>query len=68
MLHDIMQPLNIIRLACGNIRVKMANGSNEDAQYIIDKMVRIEEQVVRAAQLLQELQDRYEIVQDPNTD
>ena len=65
MLHDIMQPLNIIRLSCGNIRAKMATGSNEHAQYVIDKMVRIEEQVIRASQLLQDLQDRYEITQEP---
>lgn len=54
-LHEIMQPLNVIRLSCGNIRVRMAGYSNEDAQYLLGKMIRIEEQVIRATHLLQEL-------------
>ena len=59
-LHDIMQPLNIIRLSCGNIRTRMGSYSTEDAEYLIAKMVRIEEQVVRATELLQELKKRSE--------
>lgn len=54
-LHEIMQPLNIIRLSCGNIRAKISNCDCEDTEYIIEKMVRIEDQMVRAAQLLQKL-------------
>lgn len=57
-LHEIMQPLNIIRLSCGNIRARMGSYSSEDAEYLIAKMVRIEEQVVRATELLQELKNR----------
>jgi nitrogen fixation/metabolism regulation signal transduction histidine kinase len=54
-LHDLMQPLNIIRLSCGNIRARMGNASTEDAEYLIAKVLRIEEQVVRATELLQNL-------------
>ena len=54
-LHEIMQPLNIIRLSCGNIRARMGGYSAEDAEYLIAKLTRIEEQVVRATELLQDL-------------
>lgn len=54
-LHDIMQPLNIIRLSCGNIRARMENTSTDEAEYLIAKVMRIEEQVVRATELLQNL-------------
>jgi nitrogen fixation/metabolism regulation signal transduction histidine kinase len=54
-LHEIMQPLNIIRLSCGNIRARMGGYSAEDAEYLIGKLTRIEEQVVRATELLQDL-------------
>jgi nitrogen fixation/metabolism regulation signal transduction histidine kinase len=57
-LHDVMQPLNIIRLSCVNIRTRMSGYSTEDAQYLFEKMERIEEQVIRATQLLQELKTR----------
>jgi nitrogen fixation/metabolism regulation signal transduction histidine kinase len=54
-LHEIMQPLNIIRLSCGNIRARMGGYSAEDAEYLVAKLTRIEEQVVRATELLQDL-------------
>jgi nitrogen fixation/metabolism regulation signal transduction histidine kinase len=54
-LHEIMQPLNIIRLSCGNIRARMGGYSAEDSEYLIGKLSRIEEQVVRATELLQDL-------------
>ena len=54
-LHDIMQPLNIIRLSCGNIRARMGSYSTGDAEYLLAKVMRIEEQVVRATELLQDL-------------
>lgn len=56
--HQIMQPLNIIRLSCGNIHARLSNYSGEDAQYLIKGIGRIEEQVIRATQLLQELEKR----------
>lgn len=59
-LHEVMQPLNIIRLSCGNIRARMSKYSDEDAQYLIEKMGRIEEQVIRATHLLQELKNRHD--------
>ena len=54
-LHDVMQPLNIIQLSCGNIRARIASFSTDEAEYLIAKVMRIEEQVVRAAELLQTL-------------
>ena len=67
-LHEIMQPLNVIRLSCGNIRVKMSSYSSADAQYLIQKIVRIEEQVMRATQLLQDLKTRNDDHQATNDD
>jgi nitrogen fixation/metabolism regulation signal transduction histidine kinase len=54
-LHEIMQPLNIIRLSCGNIRARMGGYSADDAEYLVATLTRIEEQVVRATELLQDL-------------
>ena len=60
MLHEIMQPLNIIRLSCGNIRARIGSYPIEDAEYLITKLMRIEEQVVRATKLLQDLEKQHE--------
>jgi hypothetical protein len=54
-LHDVMQPLNVIRLSCGNIRARIGSFSTDEAEYLIAKVTRIEEQVLRAAELLQVL-------------
>jgi len=59
MLHDVMQPLNIIRLSCSNIRTRIATKPGDHSEYIFQKMDRIEEQIVRATQLLQELKTSY---------
>jgi nitrogen fixation/metabolism regulation signal transduction histidine kinase len=54
-LHQLMQPLNIIRLSCGNIRVRIAKALDEEnAEYLNAKLDRIEEQVTRLNQLLQD--------------
>ncbi|MFN3747960.1 MAG: hypothetical protein ACK4SJ_04655 [Sphingorhabdus sp.] len=56
-LHQLVQPLNIIILSCGNIRHRiMAVLGENDAEYLETKLNRIEEQVARMNQLLQELQ------------
>lgn len=55
MLHEIMQPLNIILLSCSNVRARISNNSGDHSDYIFQKMERIEEQVLRATQLLQEM-------------
>lgn len=55
MLHEIMQPLNIIRLSCSNIRARISNNPGDHSDYIFQKMERIEEQVLRATHLLQEM-------------
>jgi hypothetical protein len=59
-LHAVLQPLNIIRLSCGNIRTRMGKYATDDAEYLIAKLLRIEEQVVRATELLQDLKKRNE--------
>jgi nitrogen fixation/metabolism regulation signal transduction histidine kinase len=53
-LHEIIQPLNIIGLSCGAIRARFSNNSSDDAQYIVEKMARIEEQVIRVTELITE--------------
>lgn len=60
MLHDVMQPLNIISLSCSNIRARISNSLGDHSEYIFQKMERIEEQIVRATQLLQELKTSYD--------
>ena len=57
-LHDVLQPLNIIRLSCGNIRARIGKYSTDDTEYLIAKVMRIEEQVVRATELLQDFRKR----------
>lgn len=54
-LHELMQPLNIIRLCCGNIRDRIGQRLEEaDAEHLASKLGRIEEQVVRMNELLRE--------------
>ncbi|MEY4160827.1 MAG: hypothetical protein RLZZ136_1448 [Pseudomonadota bacterium] len=51
--HDLMQPLNVIQLASGNLRSRilpMLGG--DDADYLISKLDRIEQQVARMATML----------------
>lgn len=55
-MHELMQPLNIIRLCCGNIRDRLGAKLEEvDAEHLALKLGRIEEQVVRMNELLREL-------------
>ena len=55
-LHDLKQPLNIIRLANGNLRHRIAPVLNDaDAQYLDAKLNRVEEQVQRAADMIEAL-------------
>jgi PAS domain S-box-containing protein len=49
--HELNQPLNIIRMAAGNSRRKMSEGI-ADAEYLNDKLLRIEEQTARAATII----------------
>lgn len=52
-LHDAKQPLNVIRLAAGNIRTRVLPLLEpEDAAYLVEKLERIDRQVDRAAALL----------------
>lgn len=57
-IHDIKQPLNVIRLACGNIRARLTSRMPEDdAAYLSNKLDRIEHQIERAAELLDALKN-----------
>jgi len=46
--HELNQPLNVMRMAMGNCRRKMESG-NTDFDYYIAKMSRVEDQITRAA-------------------
>lgn len=55
-LHDLQQPLNVIRLASGNIRARLAAGLDPlEEQYLHDKLDRIDGQVMRAARQIEHL-------------
>jgi PAS domain S-box-containing protein len=49
--HELNQPLNVIRMAAGNSRRKMSEGT-ADSDYLSDKLLRIEEQTARAAAII----------------
>jgi PAS domain S-box-containing protein len=49
--HELNQPLNVIRMAAGNSRRKLSDGIT-DPEYLNDKLLRIEEQAVRAAVII----------------
>jgi len=55
-LHDLKQPLNVIRLASGNICDRL-NGKigPEEWLYLADKLQRIDEQTLRAAKQIDDL-------------
>lgn len=51
--HDIRRPLNIVMLACTNLRARIAPRlSPEDAVYLDAKIGRIEQQVERISGML----------------
>ncbi|MFT5396841.1 MAG: PAS domain S-box-containing protein [Gammaproteobacteria bacterium] len=49
--HELNQPLNVIRMASGNVRRKVSKGT-ADAEYLNNKIERIEEQTARAAAII----------------
>lgn len=49
--HEINQPLNIIRMAAGNVRKKLQKGDIDPA-YVVDKLERIDAQTRRAAEII----------------
>jgi PAS domain S-box-containing protein len=49
--HELNQPLNVIRMAAGNMRRRLSKGII-DPQYLNDKLLRIEEQTVRSAAII----------------
>jgi C4-dicarboxylate-specific signal transduction histidine kinase len=49
--HELNQPLNAIRMAAGNSRRKISNGT-ADSEYLNGKLNRIEEQTARAAAII----------------
>lgn len=55
-LHELRQPLNVIGLATGNLRSALCPGlGREQADYLIAKLDRIDEQVARVALLADQL-------------
>jgi PAS domain S-box-containing protein len=51
--HELNQPLNVIRMAAGNSRRRIkSNKVNNDTEYILEKLVRIEGQTSRAAAII----------------
>ncbi len=53
--HDLRQPLNVIALAVGNVRARIVPGLGEaEAGYLEGKLGRIEEQVARMTELLED--------------
>jgi PAS domain S-box-containing protein len=53
--HELNQPLNVIRLASGNIRTKISLGT-ASPEYLTDKLLRIEGQTARAAGIIDHMQ------------
>lgn len=57
-MHDLTQPLNVIRLATGNIRIRiLPQLGAAEADYLANKLKRIDLQIDRAAALLAQLCD-----------
>lgn len=55
-LHELKQPLNVIRLAGGNIRSRIGQRLDPaDAAYLSDKLDRMEQQTERAATIIEGL-------------
>ncbi|MFP5395480.1 MAG: hypothetical protein ACLGHF_04895 [Alphaproteobacteria bacterium] len=53
--HDLRQKLNVISLAVANLRARLAPSlCPEDRCYLVQKLDRIEQQVLRAAEILDE--------------
>lgn len=55
-LHELKQPLNVIRLASGNIRNRIGellDGTEGD--YLATKLDRIEDQTQRAAEIVEKI-------------
>jgi PAS domain S-box-containing protein len=52
--HELNQPLNVIRMAAGNIRRKVSDGI-ADPEYLNNKLQRIEEQTARAAVIIEHM-------------
>lgn len=57
-IHDLAQPLNVIRLAVGNIRIRtLPQLTHAEADYLFMKLERIERQVDRTVAMLEKLHD-----------
>ncbi|MFB4394081.1 MULTISPECIES: ATP-binding protein [unclassified Pseudomonas] len=54
LVHEINQPLNVMRMAVANTLKRLENGA-ADADYLNDKLHRIEAQVERAARLVEHM-------------
>lgn len=53
LLHDLRQPLNVIRLAAASIGRRLSDSlPAEEAEFLARKLARIEEQVTKADRLI----------------
>jgi nitrogen fixation/metabolism regulation signal transduction histidine kinase len=51
--HDLKQPLNVIRLAAENLRLRITPAlTEEDSRYLNEKLDRIENQICRAVTMI----------------
>lgn len=51
--HEVRQPLNVVQLACGNIRARILPVLGDDqADYLEGKLARIEQQLERLVAIL----------------
>lgn len=52
--HDLRQPLNVIGLACANLRCRLSPAlQNAERAYLAEKLGRIEEQIARLSSLIE---------------
>lgn len=52
--HDLRQPLNVMALACANLRSRLSPElQSAERAYLTDKLDRIEEQIARLSSLIE---------------
>ena len=60
LIHDLRQPLNVLRLASGNIRNRIKLGGEEiDLAYLSAKLDAVDQQIANAARLLSQISDEF---------
>lgn len=66
MFHELLQPLNVIRLASENARNRLtARASSHDVEYLTGKLDRIDTQALRASEIIEKLRSERDAVTLP---